>query len=340
MATESEIPCSVQEEYELQNEERRISFPPTDVILEVEGTDIHLNKQMLMDNSPVFKVMFESDFSEKHKDRISLPGKKYADFVNFLYTFYNPELLAPLTKKNVLAVVSLADEYQIMNLKDKCESFILEDCKRACGEGNYRIETETLLDYAACSEEHNLTLVLPLIKELCSKHSFESLKEANIDTKVTADMRRNILETRCALMEQEIVSSLDKGEKNILKLMELAWEAQYDSKMETCENRLVANCKLFIKEASSKIVETFSKETIIDYIIAAERYELKNLLSCAVELASKCNSTGFKNGCKYNEITSLTKYEIDTKRLNFLEKNCRIDNSYNLFPQWGMFLYH
>ncbi|XP_062597015.1 uncharacterized protein LOC134258468 [Saccostrea cucullata] len=172
-------------------EERSVTpFPPTDVILEVQGMDIHLNKQVLMDASPVFKRMFESDFSEKHKDRIPLPEKKYAEFVNFLYTFYNPELLAPITEKNVLEVACLADEYEIMDLKLKCELFILDNFERACEEGGFHIDTDTLVNYAVYAEKHGVELLLPSTIILCSKRSIESLKQANFETRLTTDTQQ------------------------------------------------------------------------------------------------------------------------------------------------------
>ncbi|XP_061176168.1 uncharacterized protein LOC133185125 [Saccostrea echinata] len=210
-----------------------------------------------------------------------------------------------------------------MDLREKCESFIQENCSK---EGKYLIETRTLVDYAACAEKHNLTLILPFIIELCSKRNSESMKNAKLETKVTAETQQKIRDIRLTSLEQEIASTLDNVEQNILQLMELAWETQNDAKMVKCENRLVAICKQVYKETA----HTFSRETLLDYIIAAERYELKNLLTCSIELASKCNSMKLKNEEKYKKITNLTKYTIDTKRLKLIEKNHY--DAHNLFP--------
>ena len=75
----------------------RTLFLRTDVTLEVEGHQIHVNKQTLADHSPVFKGMFELDFKEKHMDAISLPGKKFEDFEIFLSTFYYDEFRHKIT---------------------------------------------------------------------------------------------------------------------------------------------------------------------------------------------------------------------------------------------------
>lgn len=54
------------EDPESQSEEKPLPlFLPNDVILEVEGRQLYVNKQTLADSSPVFKRMFESDFQEK-----------------------------------------------------------------------------------------------------------------------------------------------------------------------------------------------------------------------------------------------------------------------------------
>ena len=41
--------------------------------------------------SPVFKVMFKSDFREKGQQQIPLPGKKARTFLSFLLTVYSRE---------------------------------------------------------------------------------------------------------------------------------------------------------------------------------------------------------------------------------------------------------
>ncbi|XP_062569335.1 uncharacterized protein LOC134231387 [Saccostrea cucullata] len=303
-------------------------FPPSDIILEVEGKDIHLNKQTLMERSPVFKTMFESDFIEKGKERIPLPGKKYEEFVNFLYTFYNPELVAPITEKNVLTAGSLADEYQIMDLKDKCESFILDHCKQASKNREIRIDIKTLLEYASYAENHNMTLALSLIIKLCSRHSAESLKRAKLKAKVSADTHRKILDIRCSLMERQVATSVEKGDETISELMEFAWETQDKDKMKKCEERLVAICEKASQDPPK--IGTLTRETILDYIIAAERFNLERLLSSAIEVASKCYSSLIYED-KYKEISKSTQYEICTERVSLLERECTVESENNLF---------
>ena len=65
-----------------------IADDTSDVILEVEGRQLHANRAVLAHYSPVFRKMFFSDFKEKEVAKVPLPGKSYdqmAKFFNVLY---------------------------------------------------------------------------------------------------------------------------------------------------------------------------------------------------------------------------------------------------------------
>ncbi|XP_061176919.1 uncharacterized protein LOC133185624 [Saccostrea echinata] len=293
-------------------------YTPTDVILEIEGRDIHVNKQVLADNSPVFKAMFESNFSEKHKGRIVLSDKKYDDFVIFLNTFYNPELSEPITEKNATVVERLADFYGMAFMKENCLSFINDQIKNAVMNSNYKIRPETLVDYMAWIEQQDIDeqqdseSSFSSLLGLCSECSTQSLKQAGICSKVSVDTQLKIAEKRITLMEKEIRSTLHQGEKNILELMKLAWETW----KKICEDRLVSIC--------NKISDKFGKfttTTLVDYIIAAERYNLETLLSNAIDIASKCKPSDLLKEEKFCQIKDSTKSKINEKRNELFEEH-------------------
>lgn len=90
----------LEEESDAQSKKKPSAlFLPPDVILEVEGIKLYVRKQVLADNSPVFKRMLESDFKEKHQIEIPLPEKKCEDVELFLRTFYHPDILCPISSK-------------------------------------------------------------------------------------------------------------------------------------------------------------------------------------------------------------------------------------------------
>lgn len=99
-----ETPVTISQE----NQHPRPLFPKTDAILEVEGREIHINKQILADSSPAFKNMFESDFKEKHMHKIPFPEKKYEDFEKFVFLIYNPGDQCQITSKFVCLLFSIS----------------------------------------------------------------------------------------------------------------------------------------------------------------------------------------------------------------------------------------
>lgn len=90
---------SVEESNEIPPTEIRppTLFLPHDVILEVEGIQLHVCRQVLAENSPEFERMFKSEFKEKDLTEIPLLGKKFKDIVEFLRSFYDPESIRPIT---------------------------------------------------------------------------------------------------------------------------------------------------------------------------------------------------------------------------------------------------
>jgi hypothetical protein len=62
----------------------------SDVILEVEGRQLHANRAVLAHFSPVFQRMFYADFKEKEQKVVPLPGKKYDDMAAFFNVLYPP----------------------------------------------------------------------------------------------------------------------------------------------------------------------------------------------------------------------------------------------------------
>jgi hypothetical protein len=85
-------------------DEGREATPPADVILEVEGKQLHANRAVLAHYSPVFARMFYSDFKEKDEKVIPLPGKKYEDMALFFNVLWpsNPGAKCMITGQNLI----------------------------------------------------------------------------------------------------------------------------------------------------------------------------------------------------------------------------------------------
>lgn len=149
-----------------------VGFPGTDLILVVEGQKIHVNKAVLSEHSPVFNIMFKSQFKESTAKEIVLEEKKAADVVEFLKCFY-PNMKHPITGENVLQVLPLAHEYQ-SPLVASCEEFMSRICKPDKG-----LTVSKLLDYILAGEKYGLTSFLEAAVEFCAHVDFELLKLKN-----------------------------------------------------------------------------------------------------------------------------------------------------------------
>ena len=74
----------------------------SDLILVVENEKFHVHRAFLSINSPVFKVMFQSQFKEATSSEIPLPEKKANEVLDFLKQIYFPcikELELEITSK-------------------------------------------------------------------------------------------------------------------------------------------------------------------------------------------------------------------------------------------------
>jgi hypothetical protein len=60
----------------------------SDLTLIVEKRKLYVHKTVLCLTSPVFHQMFSGYFKEGRAREVSLPGKKYQAFVNFLHQIY------------------------------------------------------------------------------------------------------------------------------------------------------------------------------------------------------------------------------------------------------------
>ncbi|ELU00894.1 hypothetical protein CAPTEDRAFT_192565 [Capitella teleta] len=91
--------------------------------LVIEGEKLYVHREVLAAWSPVFRSMFTRDFKEKDQREIELPGKKVDDFVELLHCMYPP--IKPITDSNFGQLLPLAEEYQIVQVKRKCEEYLL-----------------------------------------------------------------------------------------------------------------------------------------------------------------------------------------------------------------------
>ena len=97
----------------------------SDAVLVVEEERLHVHRAVLSIASPVFDKMFTSEFQEKDKNEIPLPGKSSTEIKELLVMMYPLASEKHITKENCYFLIKLAHEYQMDAIVEKCEDFIV-----------------------------------------------------------------------------------------------------------------------------------------------------------------------------------------------------------------------
>ncbi|KAH9364555.1 hypothetical protein HPB48_017720 [Haemaphysalis longicornis] len=94
----------------------------SDVILSVEGQEIHAHKGILAARSPVFAAMFKHEMKENELDRVQITDCDFEvlnEVVDFIYTGRAPKL-----DEMAEEVLFAADKYDLGRLKAMCEDVL------------------------------------------------------------------------------------------------------------------------------------------------------------------------------------------------------------------------
>ncbi|KAF8368137.1 hypothetical protein PRIPAC_85966 [Pristionchus pacificus] len=83
----------------------------TDGILIVGGKPVHISKQILATNSPVFEALFFRGFREAKQEEIELEEVDYDEFVELLQTLYVPD--KEINPTNCGYLLKMADRFQM-----------------------------------------------------------------------------------------------------------------------------------------------------------------------------------------------------------------------------------
>ncbi|XP_052069164.1 uncharacterized protein LOC127708345 [Mytilus californianus] len=171
-----------------ENSQKRLSlFAQHDLIIKIENTKLHVNKEQLMAESPVFEKMFTSDFKEKDKQEIELEGKDLNSFVDFLRCTL-PGIDEKLTDKTVHSVIPLADEYQTSNTLRKADEFLAEKSK-VIGD---KITSEQIITNILQAELYQLPSFLEESITIASRKSFDKFVKNPKFDEITSETRMKI----------------------------------------------------------------------------------------------------------------------------------------------------
>ncbi|XP_053386389.1 BTB and MATH domain-containing protein 38-like [Mercenaria mercenaria] len=178
----------------------------SDLTLVVEDHKIPVLKAVLCIASPVFRAMLESDFQEKSKREIPLPGKSYEDFVEFLKCIY-PDKMKKITEKNAYKLLPLAHEYEVKKMEKRCQKVLIQAVRNS-----HMKNVMELYRHIHMSETYRLEELKKICIYLASEHNLEQFKVARQTYQISDASHYMIIEL--ALRRHE----LDKQDEGCLSL--------------------------------------------------------------------------------------------------------------------------
>lgn len=101
----------------------------------------------------------------------------------------------------VFSILKLSEEYQVSEVKERCEHFITQTLQRAINHEIERPDLLTILKYISCADLYNMASVLPLAVTMCAKYTITSLTEASLHTPVSEKTLVKICTERAKITE-------------------------------------------------------------------------------------------------------------------------------------------
>lgn len=103
----------------------RYSLEP-DLEIEVESKVFQVHSFPVMAASAVFRRMLQSDMVEAQNGRITLSGKSLGEFEEILPWLTHAGPVPKITKERLLMLLRWGDEYEIEQLQQACEKYVLK----------------------------------------------------------------------------------------------------------------------------------------------------------------------------------------------------------------------
>nr|XP_022301674.1 uncharacterized protein LOC111109741 isoform X2 [Crassostrea virginica] len=177
----------------------------TDVVIRVDDKRMHLSRGTLMQASPVFRKMLNSNGKEKQAE-ITLPEKSYEEVVLFLRCI-SPREFVKLDEESIDVVLPLAHEYQVKATLQKCEDWLLTEIKFIVGEvtGHTKETQEKVEFFAKCllyGTKHDLETLYNRALELLVPYKLSRYQHTEFYKLLPDKQKSQLLETRMVKIEE------------------------------------------------------------------------------------------------------------------------------------------
>ena len=184
----------------------------SDLVLLVEERKLHVHKAILAISSPVFETMMSSNFKEKNAKEIPLPGKKVEEIEDLLRAIY-PYCEHAISRQNCCSLLELSSEYQMDELKKRCEKFVLDTYQPITNTTRHQHSSaakalcEEALQFVVVSQRHQLSeeVIQRCITTFASQLSrWESMETNMLYSQLEAKYRLRIMEERVKFLENRL----------------------------------------------------------------------------------------------------------------------------------------
>ncbi|XP_020613289.1 BTB and MATH domain-containing protein 36-like [Orbicella faveolata] len=167
----------------------------SDVVFVVEDKKFHVHKGTLSMWSPVFEKMFSPEFREKSASEIPLPGKNATEIKEMLLVIYPTS--KPISENNCYFLLSLAREYQMEQLTERCEKYLLQREKTP----------HQAIDFLVLANEFNMEDLCKQCVEIAKHISITELRRQEKYALIAPENGKQLAERRVELLENKILSS-------------------------------------------------------------------------------------------------------------------------------------
>ena len=184
----------------------------SDVILVVEDERLHVHRAVLSIASPVFRKMFTSEFQEKDKKEIPLPGKSSTEIKELLLLIYRSMAVEQITLGKCYFFVKLAHEYQMDAIVKKCEGVLVDELKSGKSLPKDRILSD--LVFAQTYKLEKLRQASVDRAQNLYAHCLEELKQDEMYDQIQSENLKEIMEGIIRRLQGELEESQRKNEEN------------------------------------------------------------------------------------------------------------------------------
>lgn len=105
-----------------------------DLLLKLDGGNIHAHRMILETRSPVFGAMFSHDTKEKQTGEICIEDMNKSTMESILIYMYSGQssFFENLTTENAISIYAAAEKYDIKDVKETCLMFITQNLTVEC----------------------------------------------------------------------------------------------------------------------------------------------------------------------------------------------------------------